>query len=94
MTSPKDTLFKKPDKPTRFLEAKKYFSGFKLAHDTYNAISCASDGNIYYILSSESLEVGGQFYVYKPKVDQIDFIGDLTELCGEKSLKAIPQGKS
>ncbi|MEX2512051.1 MAG: hypothetical protein WD398_04030 [Cyclobacteriaceae bacterium] len=94
MTSLKESLFKNADRPNKYLEAKKYFSGFKLAHDTYNAISCASDGNIYYILSSESLDAGGQFYVYKPKEDQIKFIGDLTELCGEKSSNAIPQGKS
>ncbi|SEJ73700.1 hypothetical protein SAMN05192553_11071 [Cyclobacterium xiamenense] len=76
------------------LEAKKYFSGFKLAHDTYNAISSASDGSIYYILSSESLETGGRFYEYKPCEDRIVYIGDLTELCGEGSKNAVPQGKS
>ena len=34
------------------LIATSYFSGFDLAHDTYNAISAASDGKIYYVLSS------------------------------------------
>ncbi|MEX2594567.1 MAG: hypothetical protein WD426_17485 [Anditalea sp.] len=76
------------------LEAKHYYSGFELAHDTYNAISCASDGKIYYVLSSESIEKGGQFYVYDPKNDQINFIADLTDICGGKDIKAIPQGKS
>lgn len=76
------------------LKAKHYYSGFELAHDTYNAISCASDGKIYYILSSDSVERGGQFYVYDPKSDQINFIADLTDACGEKDLGAIPQGKS
>ena len=28
-------------------------SGFADAHDTYNGISCASDGRIYYVLSTE-----------------------------------------
>lgn len=79
---------------THSLEAKHYYSGFELAHDTYNAISCASDGKIYYVLSSESIEKGGQFYVYDPISDQIKFIADLTEACGEKDMKAIPQGKS
>ncbi|WP_375586594.1 hypothetical protein [Cyclobacterium xiamenense] len=74
--------------------AKKYFSGFNLAHDTYNAISCASNGSIYYILSSESLETGGRFYEYQPGEDRIVYIGDLTELCGEGSRNAVPQGKS
>lgn len=76
------------------LIAKHYFSGFDHAHDTYNAISCASDGKIYYILSSELISPGGQFYVYDPDKDQISFIADLTEICGEKGLNAIAQGKS
>ncbi len=33
------------------LLAKCYYSGFNLAHDTYNAIAKASDGRIYYVLS-------------------------------------------
>lgn len=33
------------DKKT--LIASRHFSGFDLAHDTYNAISAASDGNVY-----------------------------------------------
>lgn len=76
------------------LIAKKYFSGFELAHDTYNALSSASDGRIYYILSSEAFDVGGQFYVYDPATDKTEFLGDLTEICGEKGHKAIAQGKS
>ncbi|GEO04761.1 hypothetical protein AAE02nite_24250 [Adhaeribacter aerolatus] len=81
-----------PVKPS--LEAKSYFSGFEQAHDTYNAISAASDGKIYYVLSSDSYEVGGQMYVYDPINDKTEFIADLTEVCGEKDAKAIPQGKS
>ncbi|MDH3650119.1 MAG: hypothetical protein OEQ53_10575, partial [Saprospiraceae bacterium] len=69
-------------------------SGFKLAHDTYNAISAASDGKIYYILSSDRFHKGGQMYVYDPETDEAAFLADLTEVCGEKDLKAISQGKS
>lgn len=76
------------------LTAKAYFSGFELAHDTYNAITAASNGKIYYVLCSESYEVGGQMYAYDPSADQTQFIADLTEICGEKSANAIPQGKS
>ena len=79
---------------TRFLEARYYYSGFDLAHDTYNAISAASDGKIYYILSSESYERGGQMYVYDPTTDQTRFVADLTEVCGEAGKRMIPQGKS
>ncbi len=76
------------------LTAKAYFSGFELAHDTYNAITAASNGKIYYVLCSESYEIGGQMYAYDPTTDQTEWIADLTEICGEKDANAIPQGKS
>jgi hypothetical protein len=74
--------------------AKRYYSGFQKAHDTYNAISAASNGKIYYILSSDQIDVGGQMYVFDPETAQSTLLGDLTEICGEKNGKAIPQGKS
>ncbi len=76
------------------LVARHYFSGFDLAHDTYNALSTASDGRIYYCLSSQSIDIGGQLYVYDPSSDKIEHLGDLTELCGEGGTKSIVQGKS
>jgi len=79
---------------TAFLTAYPYYSGFPLAHDTYNAITTASDGRVYYILSSESVEEGGKMGVYDPETDQARIIADLTEVCDEASLGAIPQGKS
>jgi hypothetical protein len=79
---------------TKRLTAKKYFSGFNLAHDTYNAISAASDGRIYYCLSSQSIDRGGQIYTYDPETDEISCLADLTEICGESGTGAIPQGKS
>ncbi|WP_257668304.1 hypothetical protein [Parapedobacter tibetensis] len=78
----------------KILTAKRYYSGFKLAHDTYNAISVASDGKVYYVLSSESYDIGGQIYVYDPQTDKTSFLADLTEICGENGRKTIPQGKS
>jgi hypothetical protein len=76
------------------LTAKHYYSGFSDAHDTYNAISAASDGKIYYVLSSDKHDVGGQFYVYDPATDQTKFIADLSGAVGEKEKKYIAQGKS
>jgi hypothetical protein len=76
------------------LVAKKYYSGFDQAHDTYNAISAASDGKIYYVLSSASIDKAGLIYVYDPDSDKVEFLADLTEICGEKEIKAIAQGKS
>jgi hypothetical protein len=76
------------------LIARTYNSGFELAHDTYNGMGTGSDGKIYYVLSSESFEVGAQMYSYDPVTDRIQHLGDLTEACGEKGLKTIAQGKS
>ena len=69
-------------------------SGFPQAHDTYNAMGTGSDGKIYYVLSSESIDVGAQMFSFEPKTRRVEHLGDLTEACGEKGLKAIPQGKS
>ena len=76
------------------LIAKTYHSGFPLAHDTYNAISAASDGKIYYVLSSQSIDTGGMMYAFDPRTGRTKLCGDLTEACGEKGSKAIVQGKS
>ncbi len=76
------------------LAAKIYDSGFPQAHDSYNGISAASDGKIYYVLSSQTVDVGAQVYSFDPKTEKIQHLGDLTEICGEKGLKAIPQNKS
>jgi len=79
---------------SRKLIARIYNSGFELAHDTYNGISSASDGKIYYVLSSESYATGAQIYSFDPATTKIQHLGDLTTVCGEKELKAISQGKS
>jgi len=76
------------------LIARIHDSGFALAHDTYNGIGAASDGRIYYVLSSQSYEVGAQMYCYYPATDTIEHLGDVTEACGEKNTKTIVQGKS
>ncbi len=82
-----------PAQPRRLI-AQTYNSGFALAHDTFNGISTASDGRIYYVLSSAAFDTGAQMYVFDPTTSQIKHIGDLTEACGEKELKAVAQGKS
>ncbi|AEI48320.1 hypothetical protein Runsl_1896 [Runella slithyformis DSM 19594] len=58
------------------LIAKAYFSDFESAHDTYNAITAAGNGKIYYVLCSESYEVGGQMYSYDPTTDQTQWIAE------------------
>ncbi len=74
--------------------ARTYDSGFPQAHDSYNGLSVASDGRIYYVLSSEAYDLGAQMYVFDPQTQQIKHLGDLTEACGEKGQQTIVQGKS
>jgi hypothetical protein len=54
----------------------------------------ASDGKIYYVLCAEDINTGAQMFSYDPATGKIKHLGDLTEASGEKSLKAVPQGKS
>lgn len=76
------------------LTAITYNSGFPEAHDTYNGLTTASDGKIYYVLSSDQIHFGGKMYLFDPETDQTELLGDLTEICGEKNKNLIPQGKS
>jgi sugar lactone lactonase YvrE len=80
--------------PPAQLQAEIIHSGFAEAHDTYNGISCASDGRVYYVLSSEKPDLGAQMYSYDPATRAVKHLGDLTEACGEKEAHAISQGKS
>jgi len=92
--SPSGKQEKEQSAEKKNLVATPYYSGFELAHDTYNAISAASNGKIYYVLSSQAHDVGGQIYVYDPQTDKTSFVADLTAACGEKDTKTIVQGKS
>jgi len=80
--------------PAREIVARAFQSPISFSSHTYNALSAASDGRIYYVLSSNRLDTGGQMYAYDPRTDKIARLGDLTEAVGEKGLKAVPQGKS
>lgn len=80
--------------PDSKITATIYDSGFEYSHDTYNGLSSASDGKIYYVLCSEQMDVAGQFYCFDPATDKIEHLGDLTELCGEMDMKVVAQGKS
>ena len=89
----KQTQAGAPPRPAK-LEAEIIHSGFADAHDSYNSISCASDGRVYYVLSSEKADLGAQMYSYDPAAKSVKHLGDLTEACGEKDAHAISQGKS
>ncbi len=76
------------------LTAQVYDSGFPDAHDTYNSMGVASDGNVYYVLSAERPDAGARMFVFDPRTRKIRPLGDLTEACGEKGSGAFVQGKS
>ncbi len=80
--------------PDAKITATIYNSGFEHSHDTYNGVSSASDGKIYYVLCSTLQDVAGQMYSFDPKTAKIDHLGDLTEICGEKGMNVVAQGKS
>ena len=81
-----------PESPKK-ITARIYDSGFPLAHDTYNGISTASNGKIYYVLCSESIDQGAKMFCFNPATQQVQPLGDITQACGETG-KSIPQGKS
>jgi hypothetical protein len=76
------------------LTARIYDSGFPEGHDTYNGMVTASDGKIYYVLSSPLFDVSARMFCYDPVMDKIERLGDVTEACGEKDARTIVQGKS
>ncbi len=76
------------------LRAEAHESGFSQAHDTYNGLSAASDGRIYYVLSTERFDVGARMFVFDPASGKVRDLGGLTEACGEAGGKSIVQGKS
>jgi hypothetical protein len=80
--------------PTRKLVATAYNSGFEFTQDAFNSIGTASDGRIYYVLSSSRIDTGGQMYVFDPAAKKIHHLGDLAAAAGEKDRKVNPQGKS
>ncbi len=78
---------------TGVLTARWHDSGFN-GDDNYNAVTAASDGKIYYVISAHKIDLGAQMYSYDPASGKVTHLADLTEASGEKGLKAVPQGKS
>jgi len=79
--------------PARLI-ARVYDSGFAEAHDTYNGIGVASDGRIYYVLSSERHDVAAQMFALDPISGRPRRVADLDEATGQKGRHLIAQGKS
>jgi hypothetical protein len=90
------TSFAAPDpfQPAHKLVGLPHDSGFPEGHDPYNSMGCASDGNVYYVLSADKFDVGARMFCFDPRQNRTRFVGDLTEACGEMGKKSIVQGKS
>ena len=78
---------------TGVLAARWHESGF-IGDDSYNGVTAASDGKIYYVICAHKIDVGAQMFSYDPATDKVTHLADLTEASGEKGLKSVPQGKS
>lgn len=76
------------------LSAVIYDSKFPPGHDTYNGLSAASDGRIYYVLSTDTIDTPSRVFVFDPATRQVADLGDLNTACGETTGKTIVQGKS
>ena len=75
------------------LQAKRFNSQFKDSHDTYNGLGAASNGDIFYVLSSVRHDVGAKMYKIEAGGDSPKFIADLTTVTGSDE-KTVVQGKS
>src|SRR5208283_111793 len=70
-----------PFLPAQRLVGIPHDSGFPEGHDPYNSMGCASNGKIYYVLSSDKYDVGARMFCFDPHKNQTRLIGDLTEAC-------------
>lgn len=66
---------------------------FPYGDSNYHAIIQASDGNVYYVICSHNKAAGARMFCYHPNTDEVEMIGDLTDVLGEDRTKVINQGK-
>ena len=83
-----------PFAPARVIAGVAHNSGFPEGHDTYNGIGTASDGKIYYVLSTYTHDISARMFSFDPATNKIEALGDMTEACGEKGKNSVVQGKS
>jgi len=69
-------------------------SGFARADSDFYSLDIASDGCVYYTLSSHNIDTHARVYRYDPEADTVEMMFSIGEAAGETGLKALPQGKS
>jgi hypothetical protein len=62
--------------------------------EAFNGMGIASDGTIYYVLSSAQYNIPGQMYSFNPTTKAITHIANLNDAVGQGTAKAVAQGKS
>ena len=62
------------ERPPKTLTARIHDSGFPEGHDTYNGLSTASDGRIFYVLSTEGYEVGARMFAFDPATQKLEIL--------------------
>jgi hypothetical protein len=80
--------------PNAVLSARLHPSGFERADSNFYSLTIASDGCVYFTLSSHNIDTHARAYRYDPATDEMRLAMDLGEAAGETGLKTIPQGKS
>lgn len=75
------------------VKAKMIDANFLYGDSHYNAIAYASDGNVYYVISSHNKKSGAYLFRYNPRTKKVENIGDLTKIAGEDRTKVMNQGK-
>lgn len=79
---------------SHLLEATAYNSSMSATTTaTFNGLSAASDGKIYYALATHIMDTAAQIFVMDPQNGSIEHLADLSEICGEKDKKVVAQGK-
>lgn len=83
-----------PAETPEVLVATSFNTGFDLAGNTWNSLSTASDGKIYYSFSTTDADQGAMFFSFDPATGEIESLADFTEITDGLEVPIIPQGKS
>jgi hypothetical protein len=82
---------------SKILHATAYNSHFPEAGaggEAFNGLSVASNGTVYYVISSGKFNIPGEMYSLNPKTKVITHLSNLNDATGQGDIKAVAQGKS
>ena len=80
--------------PDAVVSARLHLSGFDRSDSNFFSLTPASDGRLYYTLSSHNIDTHARIFRYDPGRDAVEQLGIIGEIVGEAGTKTIPQGKS